>query len=1459
VLDCHEGNTIPFSPLKVGTNLAKASPNHANHVLHLLHLNPAPKGDWSSLFPAGESSTGDFTVQTAFRSTVLLAVITAATASAGQTFDVNGQSASPPPSKQSKKQTAPHPNNETGMGWGSSIEVAREARAAQTALDHGDPRSAADHAQRAVNAAPQNYELWFTLAYAARLSGQYSLSVDAYRRGLALKPSSIQGLSGLAQTYARMGRSKDAEDTLKQVLAANPRSDQDLQLAGELLLPTDPREALSYLQRAEGAKSSPRTELLLARAYDRTGDGESAGKMLERARKSAPKNPEVLRAVASYYRDEGHYDEAIRTLEAVPTKDANTLAELGYTYTLAGRTREAATAYAEAARRSPGDIAIQLNAAQAMLNAGDFGKSTALLDHAATLNPDYYRLHALRGRLASAEHKNEDAIHEYETALQHLPAEIPEGVLYPISLRVDLTDVYRDNGDNANAERVAKDAAAAISNLDISGAERPEFLRLRAAVELSEGNSDLAEKDLQQAMQIEPRNVILQLNYANLLRKIGRKEDARKTYQQALAIDSSNAAALGALGFLSREMGDDNAARGYFLELAKKHPDDYVPYLALGDLNSDDRHFKDAEDSYEQAFKLSPEHPLIVSGAMNAALEAHQTALAKQWFARASSAVQQNPQVMREQERYLTITGNYAESANLGYQVIRQLTNDREGVDYLAYDLLFLNRLDEASKIVSQYESALPKDYDLPLIAGYVDARHGDNQDAVREFSRALEIEPKMAVGYMNRGYVYNDMRLATRAEQDFRKALQLNPKYGEAHLGLAYALVQLRRASQALKEADAAAALLPDSESLHLVKAEAFRQRAMLVSAESEYKKALKFNPNSTTTYIALADAQYRAHKYSDTAETLKSGLAGMPNDPMLLAQLGRADARLGQSADALQAITSAQKTGGRDYKVLLVTAEALRLLHHRDEAMSVYARALEGSDEDRLQIRLALARTFAEEGKAADTQQQVALGFAEARVASTDVTTADDYLNAADIMLSIHEYVLAQRLYGRAQALGADETSVAVGMANASLALGDTRSAEAQLASLHDDPERMNSADFLIAQGNVYRQLGKDDLALADFVHASQLDPDDPGTRTTEMELAEEEGHPLTDHLGIGTDVRVNPVFEDENIYQLDAQLFGVRNTPALLPPPRRTVETFAESRFEFHPDSFPVIQGFVAERNAQGSLSFPSELLIEDRNTFDTIFNFSVTPRVQIGDVKLAINPGLQFTIRRDALSPGPMDQNLFRQFLYVASSPIMNWLSFSGNVIREAGPFTEMSLHSRDFSGQLDFRVGRPWGKTTLLTGYNARDLLYTPTPSTNYRAETEFYETISYAGLERQFGSRIRASAAAEFLRAWKIENLEYATAQTLRPRFAIDAKIRDRWELSANGAWSSGRTFHAYDSVTTNFVVTYTRDRGWSKSGGPEASAAYPMRFSFGLGQQTFYNFSGHQSTQIVPVAQFSF
>jgi hypothetical protein len=153
----------------------------------------------------------------------------------------------------------------------------------------------------------------------------------------------------------------------------------------------------------------------------------------------------------------------------------------------------------------------------------------------------------------------------------------------------------------------------------------------------------------------------------------------------------------------------------------------------------------------------------------------------------------------------------------------------------------------------------------------------------------------------------------------------------------------------------------------------------------------------------------------------------------------------------------------------------------------------------------------------------------------------------------------------------------------------------------------------------------------------------------------------------------------------------------------------------------------------------------------------------------------------------------------------------------------------------------------------LTGYSGRDLLFGP-------AVYEYYQTVSYVGLQHGFGSRIRATAAVEFLRAWRVQTNQFAIAQTLRPRFGVDLQFKEHWTMSASGAWSSGRGFHAYDNVNSRIMFSYTNERNLNRTIGSEpASVGYPLRFSFGLEQQSFYDFPGHGGNKIVPAAQFTF
>ena len=970
--------------------------------------------------------------------------------SLGQTFDVGGggqsQSSNQPASKKPQGDTPQNPD----LSWGSGIDVARQARAADAALKRNDYAAAVNYAEQAAKSAPQNAEMWFLLGYTARLADHYQLSVDSYNHGLKLQPNSARGLAGLAQTFAKMGRTQEAEQLLRRVVEANPKDANSLQLAGELMLSSDPKEALGFLERAEALQPTAHSDLLIAHAYDRLGQPEDSVRYLNRAKNRAPRDPEVLRAVAGQYRDQGKYDEAIATLQAIPTKNTDVMAELAYTYELAGRQQDAAQLYSRLAKAAKGNIGLQLSAAQALANLGQADAARPFLDSARQIDSNNYRLHAILGSIAASDERLQEAHDEYTLALSNLPARPQEGPLYPIELRLNLYEIDVRQNDDAGAKQQLQAASASLQQIQVPESARPEMLRLRAVVESASGDLDAANRDLKEALALAPTNVNSLLNLGSLLWKMGQKDAARDTFTKILELDKNNRQALSSLGYLARDAGDTKLAESYFTRAIAAHPKDFAPYLALGDLYTAERKFQPAQANYEKAYERMPDSPLTIAGGANAAIESHNIDLAQRWLDRGTPKINANPQVMRERERYLTFKRNYEESAKLGFEVIEKLPNDREGVDYLAYDLYYLGRYDDALALVEKYEPILTKDKDLPLIAGNVHAHKGDPSTAVKDFTRALELDPKMATGYANRGFVLNDLREPSKAAKDFEIALQLDPHYGEAHLGLGYSNLQLHRPKPALKQFELAEKALGKSHALHLARAEAFRQEQDFPHAATEYRAALAETPNDVTTQLAYADVLYRMRRYDEAVAALNEAVKLSPSDAAIYALMAQVHAKQGNREQTLRDIESAEKLDGNSVAILTATGDALLTLGDQNAAMQRFSRALDVPGGDRIGVRLAIAEIFLRKGRVDEARRQLALGFAEARLETDSPVTAEDLSQAAGLFLAMHDFDLAETYYGKAKMAGANNRNVAIGLTNTYLAEGNTRKAETALASL-------------------------------------------------------------------------------------------------------------------------------------------------------------------------------------------------------------------------------------------------------------------------------------------------------------------------------------------------------------------------------------------------------------------------
>jgi tetratricopeptide (TPR) repeat protein len=1358
-------------------------------------------------------------------------------------------------SNKDKSQTAPP---QKSLGWGSNIENARLARAAEMALKDGKYAAAVDFAQRATQGAPNDPQLWFLLGYAARLAGKIQLSIDSYNQGLHLNPTSLDGLSGLAQAYGRAGRVDEAQHILTQILAADPKRTGDLVILGELLMQAGQYpEALSTLRRAEDIKGAARLELLIALCYRHLNQPAEAGHYLEMARARAPNDPEVQRSLAGYYRETGNYEAAITALKPIADRSPALKAELAYTYQLSGKHEEAAKLYSQAADSAPKDLALQLSASQAQIGARSLDAGEKYLKRAAAIEPDNYRVHAIRGEMARIQEDLPSAVREYNAALAHLPPTPVEGQRYGIQLHMDLVELYKSLHDEAAAHSHLEIAQSQINSLNEQGPARPDFLRLRALIKMNAGDLEGAGQDVHEALTIDAKDPnTLQLD-GDVLAKLGRPDEAIAAYRKILAIDPINRFALTSLGYTSREAGHDQDAEKYFQKLAEAYPHLYVPHLALGDMYTSRRNFSKAETNYRKAYELAPSNPLIVAGGMNAAIEARQYPQAAQWLHRASPEMQQDAQVMREKERYLRSTGDFQQSAEVGGEAIKKLPADRDVVVYLGYDLLHLERYDELGELISRYQDLFPKDPDIPLLTGYVHKHTNQLDKAQEDFTRALERDPNAVTAYVNRGYVLKDLHNPTAAAADFESALRLEPKNGEAHLGLAYSSLELHRPQAALRQAQLAEGDLGDSTSLHLIRATAYGELGLLSHAVGEYRLALKSSPDQVGLHFALADNLYGLHQYPEAISELQTVEKIAPGNSATYALLARSYAHMGDRESTLKYVALAEQRG--ENGVFISTADALSTIGDRDAAMQRFERALTAPDSDRLSVRLAIGKLMASRDEWDDARRQIALGLMEVRGGQAPPPSGKQYLQAADVFLSMHDFDLAQAFFQRALAAGAPESAVRIGLANTYLARGDTPRAAAQLALVRRSSNQTNdseeSYDYLLAKANVYRQQHHDTQALTAFAQAANAAGQDDAAQKEMLEVGGTEGLRINPKVSFQSNFSVAPIFEDSTIYVLDTKL-GVTNTtgsnPALLPLPRSSLETQWTGAYRLHLNNLPDATGFFQVRNSRGDISLPSVNEIVNRDTTAYSFNFGLNPTFHLGNNVFSFNTGIQETIQRDSQDPQDMNQNLFRQFVYMSTSSFFNIISVNGYAIREAGPFTESDLSSRDLGSQLNFRIGRPWGKTGLLTGYGVRDLQFKPTIR-------EFFFTSSYAGVERKVSDSFSFKVVAEYLRAWRVEGTQFAIAQALRPAGSVSYSPTRNWSINGTVAYSRNMGFHVYDAVQSSFDVSYGMPVGRAfKDGGSELLLRYPVRFSFGLQQESFFNFTGGNSQQFRPFIQLS-
>lgn len=135
----------------------------------------------------------------------------------------------------------------------------------------------------------------------------------------------------------------------------------------------------------------------------------------------------------------------------------------------------------------------------------------------------------------------------------------------------------------------------------------------------------------------------------------------------------------------------------------------------------------------------------------------------------------------------------------------------------------------------------------------------------IHYFSKALELNPRLAVAYEKRGVLYYFQGKYSEMSEDFQRLAELDPFNSEAHLMLGLAYLKRDDYDKAVESLARAIELNPRLASAYGHRAEAYRLKGMVDEAIQDSTKAIELGDTKQATGRAFAT---RAEAYSELGE---------------------------------------------------------------------------------------------------------------------------------------------------------------------------------------------------------------------------------------------------------------------------------------------------------------------------------------------------------------------------------------------------------------------------------------------------------------------------------------------------------------------------------------------------------------------------------------------------------------
>jgi tetratricopeptide (TPR) repeat protein len=329
----------------------------------------------------------------------------------------------------------------------------------------------------------------------------------------------------------------------------------------------------------------------------------------------------------------------------------------------------------------------------------------------------------------------------------------------------------------------------------------------------------------------------------------------------------------------------------------------------------------------------------------------------------------------------------------------------------------------------------------------FVLEQKGDHDEAVAEFTKAVEVAPENAVVWNVRGSFYRNLHQHEKALADYSRAIKLKPDLAEAWWDRSNSYRDLNQYDNALADANMAVKLDPKNCNSWHSRGHAYEDLGQTDKALKDFSEAVRLEPKNAWHWRCRGQAYDIAKQFEKAVDDLNKAIELDPKNASGVHRRGLAYQHLGQADKALEDFSQAIKLEGKNAEHWLFRCELYRQIHQYDNALADANKAIE------LDPKNATARN-----------------------------------NRGCAYLELHQYGKALDDFNKAIELDPKKPV----WNNRGSAYSHLHQYDKAIADLNKAIEvDQKNAVAWINRGSVYAELGQHENAVADFSRAIKLDP--------------------------------------------------------------------------------------------------------------------------------------------------------------------------------------------------------------------------------------------------------------------------------------------------------------------------------------------------------------------------------